>query len=187
MYRNMLKAIVCVLISLFLTSCGTSLKSTHYVGVKEPVDEKELNQETLWTFEDNVFHVRAVDPNRIIASSLRWDEAEKEYKVETFPIVLTSLDKYTFLNLPGKAAELYTIYRVIPSTDGSVILFTADKENMTKHIKEGKIKAIEKDNSFILEMTKEDLDKYVLDNLNEVFDYSSAHIIKPLKGIKETE
>jgi hypothetical protein len=168
-------------------SCGTSLKSPHYVGIKEPADVKGLNKETIFTFEDDVFYVRAVDPNNIIASSLRWDAAEKEYKVDTFPIVLTILGKSRFLNLPDKSTGLYTIYRLIPSMDGSLILFAADRHNMTKHIKEGRIKATEEDNSFILEITKEDLDKYVLDNLNEIFDYSCAYIIKPLKGIKEEE
>jgi hypothetical protein len=187
MYRNILKSISCILMCLFLMSCGTSLKSNHYVGVKEPIDEKELNKESIWTIEDSIFYARAVDPNKIIASSLRWDEAEKEYKVETFQIVFTSLGKYAFLNLPDKDTGLYTIYRLVPSTDGSVILFAADKENMKKHIKEGKIKAIEKDGSFILETTKEGLDKYVLDNLNEIFDYSSANIIKPLKGFKDNK
>lgn len=185
MFRKLLKSISWVLMCLFLMSCGTTLKSNHYVGIQEPVDEKELNKETIWTFQDEIFYVRAVDPNKIMASSLSWDSSENEYKVVTFQVVLTSLDKYTFLNLKDENSASYSIYRVIPSTDGALVVFTADKGNMKRHADEGKIKAIERDNSFIIESTKEDLDDYVLNNVNEIFDYSRAHIIKPLKGLKE--
>ncbi|MEA3346863.1 MAG: hypothetical protein U9Q21_02100 [Candidatus Auribacterota bacterium] len=186
MFKTVIKLTGCVIISLFLTSCA-SLKSKHYVGIKEPIEKEDLEEESIWQFEDKVFYVRALDPATAIASSLKWDDSKKEYKIITTQVVLTKLDEHLFLNLKGEKEDLYTILRLTGSMDGTMIIFTVDDEEIEKHIKEGKVKAIKKGDNFILELTKEELDSYVRENLNNLFDYDIAGIIKPLKGFKEKE
>ncbi|MCK5543209.1 MAG: hypothetical protein KAI40_11010 [Desulfobacterales bacterium] len=194
MIKIIVKLFCCTMISLFLVSCS-SLKSEHYVGQKLPIHE-ELEEESIWQFEDKVFYVRVVSPANspiITASSLQWNKLKNKYEIKTSQVTVTELkiddaDDSLFLNLKEEKEGLYTILRLIPSSsDKDMVIFTVDKGTIKKHIKEGKVKAVKKGDAFILKLTKEELDSYIRENLNEIFDYGGAGIIKPLKGFNEKE
>jgi hypothetical protein len=130
------------------------MKSKYYVGQKEPIDGKDIEKDSIWQVMDNVFYLRVIDPETLKASTLEWNASRNRYETKTFEVVLTKLDEHFFLNLK-------------------------------KDMKEGKLKALKKGKyDFILQLTKEELDNYVRQNMNELFDYDSPGIIKPLKGFK---
>ncbi|MCP3898755.1 MAG: hypothetical protein GY707_03365 [Desulfobacteraceae bacterium] len=186
----------CIMISGILMSCS-SLKSEHYVGEKLPIHEL-LQKESIWQFKDTVFYVRTGgDSHEFVttATALQWNELKNKYDIKTSKIVLTKLpnkdvdvDDSRFLNLKNDKDDLYTILRLIPANnDKDLIIFTVNDNVIEKHIKEGKVKAVEKSKDFILKLTKEELDNYIKENLNEIFDYSAAGIIQPIKGFKEDD
>jgi len=184
MYRKITKIFACCVFCLGIVSCA-SLKSKHYVGKKELGAEKDLKKETIWQFQEKVYYVRAVDPETLIASTLEWNDEKKKYEVKTSQIVISKLNENLFLNFKPEKEELYTILRFSPSTEQIMAVFTVDGDIISKHIEEGKVKAVKKGDDFILELTKEELDKYVKENLNELFDYKHSGIIKAIKGFKE--
>lgn len=186
MFKTVMTLVGCVIIIVSLTSCA-SLKSKYYVGEIEPIDEEEMIEESIWQYNDKVFFLRAIDSTTVIASSLDWRESEKAYKVITSQVVITTLDEHLFLNLKEEKEDLYTILRLIPSMDGEMVILTVDKEKIEKHIKEGRVKATKAGDDFILNLTKKELDVYIRENLNDLFDYDVAGVIRPIKGFEEKE
>jgi hypothetical protein len=169
------------------------MKSEHYVGKKIPIQE-ELEEESIWQFEDKVFYVRTIgseDSATITASALQWNKSKKKYEVEIFQVALTQLeinnsDDALFLNLKDDKDGLYKIFRLSPSTnEKDMVIFTIDTGVIKKHIKEGKVKAVKEEDGFLLKLTKEELDDYVRNNVNEIFNFGSAGVIKSLKGFKK--
>ena len=192
MFKIIMKLFCFTMISLFLVSCS-SMKSEHYVGKKIPIQE-ELEEESIWQFEDKVFYVRTIgseDSATITASALQWNKSKKKYEVEIFQVALTQLeinnsDDALFLNLKDDKDGLYKIFRLSPSTnEKDMVIFTIDTEVIKKHIQEGKVKAVKEEDGFLLKLTKEELDDYVRNNVNEIFDFGSAGVIKSLKGFKK--
>jgi hypothetical protein len=160
------------------------MKSKYYVGQKEPIDGKDIEKDSIWQVMDNVFYLRVIDPETLKASTLEWNASRNRYETKTFEVVLTKLDEHFFLNLKKENEELYIILRMSASPQG-MALFTVKDKKIEKDMKEGKLKALKKGKyDFILQLTKEELDNYVRQNMNELFDYDSPGIIKPLKGFK---
>ncbi len=197
MSKLIMKLFCCTMVSLFLVSCS-SLKSEHYVGEKEKSIHGELQEESIWRFEDKVFYVRAKgtgDSATITVSSLVWSVTKQKYEVKTAQVVITSLesankdkDKSLFLNIKDTKDGLYKIFCLVPSTNNKdMVIFTIDSLAIEKHIKEGKVKAIEKKNDFILQLTKKELDNYIKENLNDIFEYGGAGILKSLSGFNKEE
>jgi hypothetical protein len=184
MYKKTINMIVFCMLSLGMASCA-SLKSKHYVGEKESGAEKDLKKETIWQFQEKVYYVRAIDPQTLIASTLEWNDEKKKYEVKTSQIVISKLNENLFLNLKPEKEDLYTILRLSPSTDKIMAIFTVDSDIIQKHMKEGRVKAVKKGDDFILELSKEQLDKYVQENINDLFNYKNAGIIKAIKGFKD--
>jgi len=192
MFKLIIKFFCTAIISLSLSSCST-MKSEHYVGEKIPVQE-DFAEESIWQFEDTVFYVRTLGSGEsatITASSLLWNKSEKKYKVKTAQVIITKLetgdtDESYFLNLKDEKEGLYTILHLVPSTnERDMVFFTIDTGTMRDHITEGKIKAVEQKDAFILKCSKEELDNYIRENLTEIFDFGGAGILKSLKGFKK--
>jgi hypothetical protein len=162
------------------------------VGEKVPIQE-ELEEESLWQFEEKVFYVRTLgsgDSTNITASTMVWNKSKNIYEIKTSQVAMTRLgmgdSEGFFLNLKEEKDGLYKIFRLIPSTnEKDMIIFTVDTGIIKKHIKEGKVKAVKGKDGYILELTKEELDNYIRENLNEIFDFGGAGIIKSLNGFKE--
>ena len=182
MLNKVMILIGCVIICLFLSSCYT-LQSKHVVGEKNIIEYKKIDAENRWQYKDEDFFTRVIGPGTLVGSSLRWDESKKEYKASNGQIVLTQLDETNFLNIKGDKEDLYTIYRMDYSGDGSIVVYTIKEETMDRHIKEGKVKATKtkNNNSYILELTKEEIDIYIQENINNLFDYGNPIIIKQFK------
>jgi hypothetical protein len=185
MAKTAIKLIAFAIVSLFAVSC-TSLKCKNYVGTKEPIKESDLNTESIWQFNDTIFFVRVVDQMGTV-SGLEWDESKKEYQVRKSNFILSKLDEHYFLNFMDGKDDLYTILRVSSLTDDTIAIFTVDKEKIERHIKEGKVKATKKEDSFILDLTKEELDNYMRNNLNDIFNYDAGGLLKQIKGTRKNK
>jgi hypothetical protein len=172
--------LVCLLILVLLVSSSTKLKSKHYVGEREILSTKEYEQESLWQYEDDAFYVRIVDSTTVIASYLEWNDTIKEYNVVTMEVVPTKIGEDHFLNLK-ETDGLYNILRMIGTSDGSVAFFGVDEKKLDKDIEDGRIK-VSKNNEgdYIPELDKAELDKYVSENINELFKIQTAGLIRPL-------
>ncbi len=176
--------VVGFLVFTFVISSCTKLKSNYYVGEKEKISTKDLKKETIWQYEDDVFKVRILDSLTVIASSLEWDDSKNEYKIVTFEVVYSRLGDDYFLNIK-EADELYTILRIAVSLDGTIAFFTVNKNQIENDIKQGIVKAAKRDSDYILDINKKELDKYVSENINELFKIKTPGMIKPLVSITE--
>lgn len=168
---------------LFISSCA-KLKSYHYVGEKEKIPTDELKTETIWQYEDDVFYVRILDSLNVIVSSLEWDKSIQGYKVINYDVVFTKLGDDSFLNIK-EADGYYNILRMAGSEDGTIVFFTANEKQLEKDMKQGVIKATKSESEFILDIKKQDLDKYVSENINRLFKVKTPGIIKPLVSIEK--
>ena len=165
----------------FISSCN-QLKSKYYIGEKETIPMKELKSETIWQFGDDVFYLRILDSLNVIASSLEWQESDKEYKVKTFEVIFTNLDEAKFLNVKGEDG-MYTLLRMVGADDGTIVFFTVNEEFMKNEIKQGQVRAKEDGSDYILDISKQELDNYVAKNINDLFSIKTPGIIKPLVNI----
>ena len=174
-------SLTCLLTTCFLSSSCSSLKSPYYVGEKQPIKDKELSTESVWQAGDAVYFVRMIDTNTVIASTVEWDKATQKHTLSTGQLVLSKLGDTFFLNV--KNDDLYTILRMIPSADNSWILLTIDSGKVEADIAEGKIKAHKDGNSSIItDCSKEELDQYVKDNLQTLFDLNISSVAKLISG-----
>lgn len=180
MLNKVMILIGCVIICLFLSSCYT-LQSKYIVGERTPIENKKIDTEDRWQCDDKEFFTRVIGPETLIMSTLGWDKEKKEYRAKNAQIVLTKLHETNFINLKGNKEDLYTIFRMETSGNGSPVLYTIKNETMEEHIKEDKVKAVKKDGRYILEITKEEMDSYISENINSLFDYGNPIIIKQLK------
>lgn len=154
----------------FLSSCSV-LKSAYYAGKIEPVSEEVLAEESIWLCNNEAYYLRRDESNSFIAATLEWDTKGGTYVVKSFPVVWTSLDDHTFLNI--KEGALYTILRAAvlgndTSSEG-LALFTVDKNRMQQAIESGSVKARIDGHHVILEGSKQEQDEYIKNNLRSVF------------------
>jgi hypothetical protein len=173
-----------LIIGAVCTSCST-LKSPHFVGAKEPFGEKDLASETVWTQGDDVYFLKRLDSNTLVAATMEWDAKKNDFAVRSFPIIVTKLGDHLFLNV--KEDDLYSIFRVATACDDepSLLLFTIDPDKLRKDVAEGKIQAREEGDDIILECTKEEQDAYILENINTVFHMDGASIVRQISKQKE--
>lgn len=171
---------VSLLVACFLSVSCSSLKSPYYVGEQQPIEDKDLNTDSVWQLGDAVYFVRVVDSNTVVASYVEWDKETQKHTLSTCQLVLSKLGDTLFLN--AKDDGLYTILRMIPSIDGSMVLLTVDSDKVEADIAEGKIKAHKDGSDIITDCSKEELDQYVKDNLQTLFDLDSSSVAKLISG-----
>ncbi|MDA3798393.1 MAG: hypothetical protein PF692_04855 [Kiritimatiellae bacterium] len=179
MIRNVLISSIITLLALVSVSC-TSFKSKNYVGKRQFISESELTKDSIWQVGDNVFCVRIVDTNTLAASSMKWDEKSKQHALSKYELVLSTLGEYAFLNV--KDGEQYTILRLIGASGDSFVLMTVDPEKVEADIAAGRIKAHKDNSDFIADCSKEELDKYVLDNIKTLFSVDGVTVVKLISG-----
>lgn len=187
MVRTFAKISFCILIGLCLVSCS-SLKSKHLVGQKAFVVDETTEETSLWEFEDNIFHVNAVDSSTLMASTLKWNKTKKIHEAIKREIVLTELRgskekpvEAFFLNLRKPGEKLYTILLLgMTSNEKDWLIFTINDDVIKEHIKTGKTKAVRDGDDFILGLSKKDLDNYIAENLETIFSSGAAGVIKKL-------
>ena len=163
-----------------LLSACTSLKCEHYVGVKEPIAENDIGEETIWRYRDKVYFLKVVDPQTVVASTLVWDDAAQRHQVVASEIALTKLDDHLFLNIRDEEERYYSIFRLSPSMDGPMVLFSVSRDKLEADIKAGRIEADSGKNSIVLKVTKAQLDAYVRENLFTLFNTDAAGLIFPI-------
>ncbi len=161
------------------------MQSVHYVGEKNPMFKEMPNAVGIWKHDDEVFHVKALDDFTAVASTLKWDKDRATFKTDSREIMITKLNDHTFLNV--KEGGLYTILRMGYSFDDHLVLYTVRDEKIEEDIRKGTIKVRKSDdkNTYILDLSKKELDAYISANMNELFDFDNVGIITPIKMPEE--
>jgi hypothetical protein len=167
-------------------SCST-LKSPHYVGERQPAAEKDLADITVWKQGEDVYFVKRVDSNTLVAATLEWDSTVNDFSVRSFPFIVSKLDDHIFLNV--KDGELYSIFRVAGACDdnepSTFLLFTIDDDIIKQDMADGTIRARNEGDDVIMECTKEDQDAYILENINTMIHMDGACIVRQIAEQKE--
>jgi hypothetical protein len=171
-------SLVSLLALCFLSSSCSSLKSPYYIGEKQPMEG--LSTDSVWQTGNAVSFVRVVDSNTVVASWVKWDKNSQKHTLSTSPLVLSKLGDTLFLNV--KEDDLYTILRIIPAPDGSMVLLTVDSDKVKADIAAKKIKAHTENSDIITDCSKEELDQYVKDNLPTLFDLNSSGVARLISG-----
>jgi hypothetical protein len=168
------------IIAIFQTSCS-SLQSPYIVGEQITFLEDEVGEETVWKIDDEIYHVKIVSTNSLIASVVEWDSDKKSHALKTEEIIISELADHMFLNV--KADDLYHIHYMVPSDGERVLLFyNIDSEELKKHIPNGVIETEKDSGIFKLEGSKEDIDKFILKNFRSIFDPSQATVAHLISG-----
>jgi hypothetical protein len=179
MIKRIMSLAVAAIFCLSALAC-TSMKSKHFVGQQQMLTEQELSQESVWTMGNDVFFVRRINDTTLIASSMDWDKKTQTYSVVSYPLVVSKLGAYTFLNI--KDGDLYTILRLVGGESDAVVLLSVDKDKIETDIAAGKIKAQKEDRAFILSGSKAELDHYIETNINTLFSLEAVGIAKLISG-----
>ena len=166
-------------LSLLCTSC-TSMKCKHYVGEREHVSEKELSKKSVWQWGDGVLYVQVVNTNSLIVSSVEWDEENSKHTIDSRQMVLSKLDDVMFLNIQEDG--LYTILRILPADEDSIVLLTVDDDKLEEDIEKGRIKGETKKGDIILDCSKKELDAYIKDNIQTLFSLDGAGVARLISG-----
>ncbi|MDD2599497.1 MAG: hypothetical protein PHO37_09765 [Kiritimatiellae bacterium] len=176
------KIIHCAMLIALALSCAScaSLKCEHFPGERELIADKGLSGRSIWKFGTETFHVQTVNPNKVIASWVKWDEATATHTLESVEVVLSKLDETLFLNL--RKDGLYTILRVVPAGEHEVVLLTIDNAKVDADFEKGAIKGNKKGGEFTLECSKEELEAYVRANLNTLFSLKASGVLKLIEG-----
>jgi hypothetical protein len=179
MIKRILSLACAAVICLSALSC-TSMKSRHFVGQKKVLAENELSQESVWQMDKEVFIVRRLDDGRLIVSSMDWDKKTQAYAVVSYPLVVSELGKYTFLNI--KDGDLYTILRLVGTEGDAVVLLTVDKDKLETDIEAGRIDAYKDDHDFIFSGSKAALDRYIQTNIDTLFSLEAVGVAELISG-----
>ena len=179
MANRIVVTLCCFFLSVVAISC-TSLKSRHIVGETIPMTEEEISTETVWKFGDDVYRLRLVDANHLVAATMEWDENKGMYTVRSYPVVPSKLGDHMFLNV--KEGAYYIILRLVASGDDTVVLLTADEDKLEKDIAEGTLKARKENHEFIMDGSKEVLDQYIGANIDTLFSLEAAGVAQLILG-----
>jgi hypothetical protein len=177
-YRELLIAAAALLV---LSSCST-IVSPHYVGEPAPVFSADL-EERAWYVGGHVWHVKPTSKHGAIASTLSWHYGDELFEQTVMELLTTRLGESVFLNI--KQGNNYAIFRLLPafSFDCEFALIGVDAEKVAKDIAAGRIAGeakVDWFDAFILNVEKRDLDKYVAENLNTLFDVERLSIGNPI-------
>lgn len=181
--KKYVKYFVLLTIFLLMFSCA-AIKSVHYVGEKESIFNGSSKKISIWTYEKQVIYLKPIDDYTAIASTLEWDKSKMLFSASNAHILITTLGDHKFLNI--KEDSLYTILKLVPSSDGHFVLFTINEDSIKKDIEESRIKIKDRKNfDYNLDLSKEELDNYISENINSLFDYTVAGVIIPIIGLQK--
>jgi hypothetical protein len=129
---------------------------------------------------NDVFFVRRLDNSTLIVSSMGWDKKTQAYSVASYPLVVSKLGEYTFLNI--KDGDLYTILRLVGAEGGAVVLLSVDSDKIERDMEAGLIKAQRDDHAFIFRGSKAELDHYIQTNIDTLFSLEAVGIAELISG-----
>jgi predicted P-loop ATPase/GTPase len=167
-----------LVLSLFLASCS-SLQSPCIIGEKVIFPESAVGTETVWEVDDEIYHIRIISTNAIAGAVVEWDSESQTHKTTTGELVLSELNGKQFLNY--KEDDLYHIHRIVPSGNDSIVFLSIDAEEMKKHISTGRVES-EKGSTYFLKGTKEEIDKFISENVKAIFDSEDIIVAKLISG-----
>ena len=160
-------------------SC-TSMKSRHIVGLKQVLTETDLSQESVWKMGNDVFFVRRMDDNTLLAAAMDWHKPTQAYSIVSYPLVVSKLGEYTFLNI--KDGDLFTILRLVGAEGDKVVLLSVDGAKIETDMEAGRIKAHRDDQAFIFGGSKAELDRYIETNIHTLFSLEMVGVVELLSG-----
>jgi hypothetical protein len=156
------------------------MKSHHIVGLKQVLTEKDLSQESVWKMGNDVFFVRRMDDNTLMAAAMDWNNHTQTYSVISYPLVVSKLGAYTFLNI--KDGDLFTILRLVGAEGDTVVLLSVDSDKLETDMEAGRIKAHRDDEAFIFSGSKAELDRYIETNIHTLFSLEMVGVVELLSG-----
>lgn len=156
------------------------MKSHHIVGLKQVLTEKDLSQESVWKMGNDVFFVRRMDDNTLMAAAMDWNSHTQTYSLVSYPLVVSKLGAYTFLNI--KDGDLFTILRLVGAKDDAVVLLSVNSDKIETDMDAGRIKAHRDDQSFIFGGSKAELDRYIETNIHTLFSLEMVGVVELLSG-----
>ena len=156
------------------------MKSHHIVGLKQVLTEKDLSQESVWKMGNDVFFVRRMDDNTLMAAAMDWNNHTQTYSVISYPLVVSKLGAYTFLNI--KDGDLFTILRLVGAEGDTVVLLSVDSDKLETDMEAGRIKAHRDDEAFIFSGSKAELDRYIETNIDTLFSLEMVGVVELLSG-----
>jgi hypothetical protein len=176
--RNIFIAAAALLV---LCSCST-IVSPHYVGKPAPVFSADL-VERAWYVGGHVWHVKPISKHEAIASTLSWHHGDELFEQTVIKLLATRLDEGMFLNI--KQGENYAVYRLLPAfaVGCEFALIGINPKKVSQDIADGKIEGeprVDWFDAFTLNVEKRDLDRYVKENLNTLFDVERLSIANPI-------
>ena len=169
---------IAILTSLLLTACST-LQSPFYIGERVPFEADDVGNETVWKVNDDLYHVRIVNTNLIVAASLKWDEPTGSFQKKTQEVVVSKLNETLFVNL--RKNDLYTVLRATPS-DEFIVFYTAEDAEIKKHLGTRCIESAEGDDTYVLQGTKKEIDAFVTEHLHVLFSQDAILIGELISG-----
>lgn len=173
-------AVTASLLLLALAGCD-GMESAHHVGVEEPLFKDHMRSDSIWRYDNEIFHVKARDDSSAVAAALAWDDKEERFRLHEKEILVTRLGDQLFLNV--KEGEYYRIFRLGYTQDGSgapaFVVYRADTKKLKRDARAGRIKTMKSDSKHVvrLDISKKKLDAYVERNMSTLFEYDQVELI----------
>lgn len=177
-YRIIGSLLICCL----LVSC-TSFKSKHIAGKVIDFKKKEIGKESIWKVGKKVFYIKIYSKNEAKLAHLEWNKEKKEFVAVNQNILRTKLGDYFFLNVQDNDGY-YTIVRCAATSEDSIVIYTVEEKKVKADIKAGKLNATIEKHDIIFNGTKEELDNYLKENSDRIFDPSAPGVAHKIKTAK---
>ena len=178
-----------LLCAAFLFQSCTELRSPHYVGeIQQPLKlDDNLEAESIWQFGKDIYHAGLADSVNVVVSGLEWKKETKGHILHTFDLLVTRLNDEAFFNIMNEGDSLYSIYRVTGThpENGDIALLTLNKDSLDKVIKETGVEASRGENHLTLNLSKQELDRFMQKYVDRIFPFSNVNIIKNLTGYEK--
>ncbi len=166
-------------ISLLITSCSF-LKSEHYPGEPINFETKDIGKETVWKLNsDKVFHAVILDNQQVRVGNIEWNKDSEDFFAVNQNVIVTKLGENNFLNIEDDHG-MYNILKFTASSENNVIAYTVNKDKMQEFIEDGKLNASIDDESIILHLSKPELDEFIENHINDIFNYNNPFVFQKI-------
>ena len=179
MFKRILSLFCCFALSVGAVSC-TSLKSRHYPGEKVALTEEDISPQTVWKAGEDVYFVRLAEDGTLAAATLKWEAQKGAYAMQTYQLVPSKIGDNQFLNV--KDGDYYTLLRLVGAGEDTVVLLTVDADKIEKDVADGVLQARKEEGNFVMEGSKEDLDRYIAGHIDTLFSLEAAGVARLISG-----
>ena len=173
-------ALFCCLVLIAGSISCTRLKSKHMAGEQVRLTQEDISAESIWKLGDDLYFVRLEEEGTLAAATLNWDEKSGAYAMKTYQLVPSKIGEHHFLNV--KDGDYYTILRLVGAGEDTVVLLTVDKDKLEKDLADGLLQARQEDGDFIVEASKEALDRYIASHIDTLFSLEAAGVARLISG-----